>query len=264
MSNLIPEARTDKNGRTVIRHVRAEEGAPTTKSPALLRPPAAIKRQQDMSFLDMRLKQVASDDYFNEELELDLDFDKLRENANHLNDIELPRFAMYLDHTEEETAAFLMLLDRGDYDLVSDMTLIYDAQRHAGAPADDEDDWEYIPDPHSIVSSIINDHESVKRYMRRTGVEYTKLDALSAGDRARALQWLNLLYETKDSFIEGISMDFDETTHQMSTSFKDPEFEELAMSNPRVIELAKEHGTHDVERIKAMLSHEASLTAGVL
>lgn len=264
MSNLIPEARIDKNGRTVIRHVRAEAGVTTAKSPALLRPPADIKRQQDMSFLDMRLKQVASDSYFSEELEVDLDFGKLRENASRLNDIELPRFAMYLDHTEEETAAFLMVLDRGDYDLVSDMTLIYNAQRHAGAPEDDEEDWEYLPDPNDIVSSISNDHESIKRYMRRTGVEYTKLDALSADERDRALKWLNLLHDTKKFSFSAIKTEYDETTHQMFTTFKDPVFEELAMSNPRVMELVKEHDTYDVERIKAMLSHEASLTAGVL
>lgn len=266
MSNLIPEARTDKNGHVVVRHVRAD--TPASSSMLSVPPPMISRRKTEMEIMERQFRGFKSDSYITDDLEFNPDYDELLANLSNLSDVELTRFGLHLGHTEEETVAFLTPLDRKEYDLLSDMTLIYDAQRHAGISDDEDDEYSEITiNANELYLSVAGDHEGMKFYMQSRGVDYRKLDALSQEDRFTALKWLRIRHEA-DSLEGAIKLDYTGTNGDVNrkvfASFTDPEFLELAMSDPRVMEIAKIHGVSDLERLKLMLSHEPSVTAGVL
>jgi hypothetical protein len=268
MTNLIPELHMDKNGHLVTRHVRAD--SPATSAGAFA-PPPVIPKQTEMRLLADQFKGFESDSYMRDELGFAPEYDKLLANLENLSDLELSRFALYLNHSEEETVAFLMALDKEKYDLLSDMTLIYDRERHSGMGIDPDDEYqEFMPSPDDLYLAVVGDHEGMKHYMKSQGVSYTKLDALSNKDRALALKWLEAKYACKNMigalvFEYGRNEDTGEVDFGKSfMKFADPEFLELAMNEPRFLELAKAHDTSDAERLKMMLTHEASVSGGVL
>jgi hypothetical protein len=268
MTNLIPELHMDKNGHLVTRHVRA--GSPATSAGTFV-PPPVIPKQTEMRLLADQFKGFESDSYMRDELGFAPEYDKLLANLENLSDLELSRFALYLNHSEEETVAFLMALDKEKYDLLSDMTLIYDRERHSGMGIDPDDEYqEFMPSPEDLYLAVVGDHEGMKHYMKSQGVSYTKLDALSNKDRALALKWLEAKYACKN-MIGALVFEYgrDERTGEADfgksfMKFADPELLELAMNEPRFLELAKAHDTSDTERLKMMLAHEASVSGGVL
>ena len=265
MANLIPEARTDKNGNVVVRHVRADTS--TSSISRSVPPPVVSRRQAELGNIKLRFNGFKADSYITEELDFNPDYDEMLIGLSNLSDLEISRFGLFLSRTEEETAAFLTPLSRGEYDLLSDMTLIYDAQRHAGIPDDEDEYAEFIINADEIYLSVAADHEGMKHYMQSRGVNYRKLDALSQEDRATALKWLGLRHEAEaiDGAIEmEYTLSSSDVYAKTYASFTDPDFLDLAMSDPRVMELAKTHGVSNLERLKLMLSHESSFSGGVL
>jgi hypothetical protein len=219
-----------------------------------------------MDRLKRLFREMASSFYVTGELRCRFDFGELEEKLCNLNDREMSRLALYLDHTEIEIIAILKALDRSDYDLLSDMTHMFDRQRHAGAT----EDGDGMVNPDGVHLHLCIDHESTKGYMNSIGVRYTKLDALTASDRAQALRYLDLIHEANASGLPLLKTVYREVTvagkkwSRMVVTFATPEFGDMAMSDSRVIELAKAHNTTEVDRLRDMLSHERSLTAGVL
>ena len=267
MSNLVPEARVDKNGHVVVRHVRAESAA--SQQPLLVPPPVILKRDTELRILKDQFMDFRANTEVYEEMGCTFDWDELESKVHSLSDLDLSRFALYLNHTEEETGAFLLALD-SDRNALSDMTIIYDAYRHAGI-SDNPDEYEDLGlGPLDIYFNVLSDHLSIKDYMKSQGADYVKLDLLSKDERARATKWLDLRLEAAD-LPGALTLASETVPHHdgmqylvTKYSFTDPEFLELAMSDERVMELAKTRGTSDIAHLKDMLAHEASLTSGVL
>lgn len=267
MSNLIPEARTDKNGHVVVRHVRSDSSAPVKGSP--VPPPVISKRKIEMAIMETQFKAYKSNSSITDDMGYNPDYAKMLANLDNLTDIELSRFGLHLDHSDEETVAFLTPLDKQEYDLLSDMTLIYDANRHGGE-SDDEDGYqEYPVDATDIYLALSRDHEGMKSYMKSQGVNYKKLDALSPENRAKALKWLGLM-TAAENMTGALKLEYVRDQHGNAVyeksfmKFADPEFLELAMVDNKIMEMARIHGVSDLERLKLMISHEASVSGGVL
>lgn len=266
MTNLIPEVHMDKNGHLVTRHVRADSLTPSATTSM---PPPVIPKQTELKLLADQFKGFESDSYIRDEIGFAPDYDQMLSNLDNLSDLELSRFALYLNHSEEETVAFLTALEKEEYDLLSDMTLIYDSERHSGVDPDDEYQ-EAMPSSDDLYLAVVGDHEGMKHYMKSQGVNYTKLDALSTKDRALALKWLESKYACQN-MVGALVFEYgrDESTGEVDFTkgfmkFDDQEFLELAMNEPKFLELAKTHDTSDVERLKLMLAHETPVSGGVL
>ena len=264
MSNLVPEPRVDKNGHLVVRHVRPDNGNPPQPSavPAPVLPQGITERRIiKTQFVDFRANSEVYED-----MDCSFDWDELESKVDNLSDLDVSRFGLYLNHTEEESAAFLLALD-GNLNALSDMTLIYDAYRHAGISSDPDEFEDLGLDPHDIYFNVLSDHLSMKEYMRSQGTDYVKLDLLTKDERERAMKWLDLMVKAED--LPGALIYTSEVVPGAEylvtkKGFSDPEFIELAMSDERVMELAKTRCTSDVAHLKEMLAHEASLTSGVL
>lgn len=260
MSKLIPEARVDKNGHLVTRHVRADSPSPAAGAKI---PSPVIPRGKDIEILKKQFKDFESDSYITDELIFTPDYDKLISNLENLNDHELFRFAGHMNNSPEETVAFLRTLEKGKYDLLSDMTVIFDEERHCDVDPEDEEPL----DPGQIVLGIIADHEGMKDYFKSKGIEYQKLELLSPEDRRTALKWLDIKYQVK-SDPTGF-LDFEETKDGNGREvyylkFANPEFIDFAIKEPRIVEIAIANGTDDVGRLREMISHETPLRGGVL
>lgn len=222
-----------------------------------------------MMIMETQFKAYKSNSSITDDMGYNPDYVKMLANLDNLTDIELSRFGLHLDHSDEETVAFLTPLGKQEYDLLSDMTLIYDANRHGGE-SDDEDGYqEYPVDATDIYLALSRDHEGMKSYMKSQGVNYKKLDALSPENRAKALKWLGLMTAAENMTgalkLEYVRDQDGNAVYEKSfMKFADPEFLELAMENNQIMEMAKIHGVSDLERLKLMISHEASVSGGVL
>ena len=265
MSNLTPEVRADVNGKLVTRHVRSGSKQP---SPSLTTAPALSRRAEEIKALERQIRAIVSDSYMTDDIELNFDAQQLVSNLDNLSDLELSRFALHLNQTEETTAAFLGVLEKGDYALLSDMTMLFDSEHHGKQYSDDE--WvDYTPGPVDITNNFIADRNGMKQYLESMGVTYTKMDDLDGTIRKSAAEWIAVRYEAEAlqmGCIRTRLLPRDPVTETMEpiVEFIDPEFFKAISEDREILSLAKEYGTTDVTRLRLMQSHEKAISGGVL